>query len=177
MAPLKKKGILVCDCKKKAEIFMNQFQSVFTKEETAFIPHLDPPLHQDVSDICSKWHSWCMPVAESCQPCQRQWPSSDPKLIPEKLCQCPCPGPREYLTISRHWSTFLRLVKGQHILYLRKRWQAPLWELPSKVSYLCPMQAPRAHHLPSPTQLPWQKRTSSKICTFCTVSSVWNAFF
>ena len=51
VAPLKKNGSLVCDSKEKAEILLDQFQSVFTRDGGSAPPHLDPPQHPIISDI------------------------------------------------------------------------------------------------------------------------------
>ena len=51
VAPLKKNGSLVCDSKEKAEILLDQFQSVFTRDGGSAPPNLDPPQHPIISDI------------------------------------------------------------------------------------------------------------------------------
>ena len=58
-APLKKNGSLVCDSKEKAEILLDQWQSVLTRDGGSAPPHLDPPQHPIIRDIyvgqCSCW--------------------------------------------------------------------------------------------------------------------------
>ena len=51
VASLKKNGSLVCDSKEKAEILLDQFQSVFTRDSGSAPPHLDPPQHPIISVI------------------------------------------------------------------------------------------------------------------------------
>ena len=51
VTPLKKNGSLVCDSKEKAEILLDQFQSVFTRDGGSAPPYLDPSQHPVMSDI------------------------------------------------------------------------------------------------------------------------------
>ena len=48
---MKKNDSLVCDSKEKAEILLDQFQSVFTRDGGSAPPHIDPPQHPIISDI------------------------------------------------------------------------------------------------------------------------------
>ena len=51
IAPLKDKGHLVSDCKGKAEILANQFQSVFTKDDSQDTPEVSSRVEEDIPHL------------------------------------------------------------------------------------------------------------------------------
>ena len=51
IAPLKDKGYLVSDCKGKAEILVNQFQLVFTKDDSQDIPEVSSRVQEDIPHL------------------------------------------------------------------------------------------------------------------------------
>ena len=51
IAALKDKGHLVSDCKSKAELLANQFQSVFTKDDSQDIPEVSSRVEEDIPHL------------------------------------------------------------------------------------------------------------------------------
>ena len=118
VAPLEKNGSLVCDSKEKAEILLDQFQSVFTRDGGSAPPHLDPPQHPIISDININTAE----VTQNHQSPQSMWAWPNPECHFEELCWHPSPSTRGHLpTVIGHSRPTLRLAHCKRVGRIQKR--------------------------------------------------------
>jgi hypothetical protein len=74
VGPLKDDGIVVTDDEKQAEILNKFFTSVFTKEDLADLPHLDPFPGDNLLRMTPFRRNWSRKRSKSCEPLQLQVP-------------------------------------------------------------------------------------------------------
>lgn len=99
VAPLMKKGCLVSEAKAKAEILIDQFQSVFTREDSAPLPTLNPPLRPDVPDINVDTNGVLKQLREL-KPAKASGPDQIPNIILKNCAETLAPALRDIFQLS-----------------------------------------------------------------------------
>lgn len=94
VAPLKKNGSLVSDTKAKAEILVDQFKSVFTRDSNAPMPHLDTPNRPDAADIKVDTAGICK-LLKKINPAKASGPDQIPNAVLQKCAETLAPALRD----------------------------------------------------------------------------------
>ena len=84
----------MCDSKEKAEILLDQFQSVFTRDGGSAPPHLDPPQHPIISDININTAGVCN-LLKAINPHKAYGPDQIPNVILKNCADTLAPALRD----------------------------------------------------------------------------------
>ena len=86
IAPLKDKGHLVSDCKDRAEILVDQFLSVFTKEDSQDFPEVSSRVADHIPHLTIGEDGVAKLSTTQHQDQQSTWPGRTSKQNPSRMC-------------------------------------------------------------------------------------------
>lgn len=148
ISPLKDNGTLHTDSKTKAEILLNQFKSVFTKENLEQTPNLPP---ENKSPQMSPIKITVKGVEQTVERHQPKWsprPWQHTSSNPERNGPYNSTHTDNHLPeIIRHWHTPIRLAQSTHRSNIQEKRQNNSIKLPPCLTHQYTMQNPSTHHI------------------------------